>query len=151
MFDYDDFNRDCPLNNGVLQCTTGSSHVSNATQSSISLRFFGRRLPFAAVSSILMVLTGTAVYLFGTVDGGTQYTVQLDNGKAIPGTVQPGNLIASYTNLPNSQEGGTLHQVTLSATRFKDGSILRFTGAIISVDTGSAQSVFRSVVAGGPC
>ncbi|KZV95511.1 hypothetical protein EXIGLDRAFT_834324 [Exidia glandulosa HHB12029] len=124
--DYSDFNRDCPINNGVLQCTSGSAHVSNSTSSSLTIRFFG-----------------TAIYLFGNVDGGTQYTLQLDDKPATQTQPQPGNLLGSFTNLPNKPndaDDDLLHSLTLSATRFKEGSILRFNGAIISVDTGSPSA-----------
>ncbi|KZV95512.1 hypothetical protein EXIGLDRAFT_834325 [Exidia glandulosa HHB12029] len=135
MFNYNSFNRDCPRNNGVLQCTTGSSHVSNSTTSTVSLSFFG-----------------TAVYLFGTVDDGSQYTLQLDGGNAINGSPQADQkLLGSFSNFANSPSSGLAHTVKLTVTRFKVGSILRFTGALISVDTGSpsAKPSFTSTTATG--
>jgi len=119
MIDYEGFIESCPtVVNGLARCDQGSAHVSNDTSATLTINFYGR-----------------AIYLFGSVDGGTQYTTTLDEQDAINGTVVVGNLLASYENL-SSPSAGETHQITLTATQYTAQGALSFTEAIVSVGTG---------------
>lgn len=132
MIDYESFIESCPnVVNGLARCDQGSSHISNDTTATLTINFYGR-----------------AIYLFGSVTGGTQYTTALDSQDSVNGTTV-GDLLASYENLQSPSAGET-HQITLTATQFTADGDLSFTKAIVSVGTGlqgatAAFTTFKAV------
>ncbi|KAH7103305.1 hypothetical protein BKA62DRAFT_696481 [Auriculariales sp. MPI-PUGE-AT-0066] len=119
---YQYFVRDCPIDNGIAQChDVNSSHVVNNDSST---KYFD------------VSFYGTAIYLYGEANDGVEYTVSIDGGDRVKGTPQ-GGLLFTANNLPNKPNSYTrFHKAELQAKRFTNDGTLKFTKAVISVDSG---------------